>query len=148
VGAWFHEVGANSDQGSAYVFTRSGTSWGQQGQLSAADGAAEDNFGYSVALSGDTALVGAYQDDVGAHHYQGSAYVFTRSGTAWSPQQKLTTPDGTKDDHLGSSVALGGDRALVGAGWDDVGADSDQGSAYFYRSASFSFANYVPLVQS
>ena len=49
-----------TDQGSAYVFTRSGTTWTQQAKLTASDGAADDCFGDSVALSGDTALVGAY----------------------------------------------------------------------------------------
>ena len=104
-----------TDQGSAYVFTRSGTTWTQQAKLTASDGAADDYFGYSVALSGDTALVGAYWDDVGANYDQGSAYVFTRSGTTWTQQAKLTASDGAAGDHFGHSVALSGDTALVGA---------------------------------
>ena len=93
-------------QGSAYVFTRSGTTWSQQAKLTAADGAAWDWFGHSVALSGDTAVVGAPSDDVGANEYQGSAYVFTRSGTTWSQQAKLTAADGAREDAFGCSVAL------------------------------------------
>jgi hypothetical protein len=86
---------ANLDQGSAYVFVRTGASWIFQQQLSAGDGAAGDQFGSSVALSGDTALIGASTDD-GVNLDQGSAYVFVRTGTTWSFQQKLLASDGAK----------------------------------------------------
>jgi hypothetical protein len=137
VGAYFDDVGANTNQGSAYVFVRSGTTWTQQTRLTASDGLANDNFGVSVALSGDTALVGAYADDVGANANQGSAYVFTRSGTTWTQQVRLTASDGAAGDAFGISVALSEDTALVGAYADDIGANADQGSAYvFVRSGS------------
>ncbi len=84
-------------------------------KLTASDGAAGDYFGSSVALSGDTALVGAAGDDVGVNTDQGSAYVFVRSGTTWTQQAQLTASDGAAYDHFGSSVALSGDTALVGA---------------------------------
>ena len=125
------------DQGSAYVFVRSGTTWSQQQKLIAADGAASDWFGWSVALSGETAVVGAYADDVGANAGQGSASVFVRSGTTWSEQQKLTAADGAAGDTFGCSVAISGDTAVVGASSDTVGANAGQGSAYvFARSGS------------
>jgi len=140
VGARFDDVGANFDQGSAYIFTRSGTTWTQQAQLTATDGAANDLFGFSVALgggAGDTALVGAHSDDVGANFDQGSAYVFTRSGTTWTQQAQLTATGGAAGDNFGISVALSGDTALVGANFDTVGANASQGSAYvFTRSGS------------
>ena len=98
VGAHSDAIGANADQGSAYVFVRSGTTWSQQAKLTAADGAAGDEFGCSVAISGDTAVVGARYDAVGANADQGSAYVFVRSGTTWSQQAKLTAADGAADD--------------------------------------------------
>jgi hypothetical protein len=132
VGAYFDTVGSNSRQGSAYVFARSGAAWTQQAQLTAADGARSDHFGVSVALSGDTALVGAYFDDVGASFNQGSAYVYTRNGMAWTQQAKLTAADGSTSDNFGGSVAVSGDTALVGAVLDTVGANSSQGSAYVY----------------
>jgi hypothetical protein len=66
----------NAEQGSAYVFTRTNGVWTEQQKLTAGDGAAVDRFGRSVALSGDTALVGASFDDVGVNLEQGSAYVF------------------------------------------------------------------------
>ncbi len=87
-------VGASCDRsawpGSAYVFVRSGTSWSQQQKLTASDGAADDGFGYSVAISGDMVVVGASGDDIGANNNQGSAYVFA----TWGEQQKLSAPDG------------------------------------------------------
>ncbi len=126
---------AGSASGSAYVFVRSGTTWSQQAKLTALDAAASDQFGYSVAISGDTAIVGAYLDD-DAGSASGSAYVFVRSGTTWSQQAKLTASDGAASDLFGYSVAISGDTAIVGAyGDDDAGSDS--GSAYvFVRSGT------------
>jgi hypothetical protein len=145
VGAYDDTVGANAGQGSAYVFTRSGTSWSQQAQLTAGDGAANDNFGYSVALDGNTAVVGAYADTVGANTYQGSAYVFTRSGTSWSQQAKLTAGDGAALDYFGISVAVSGDTAVVGAYVDDVGANTDQGSAYVFTRSGTNWSQQAHL---
>jgi len=137
VGAAGDDVGSNIDQGSAYVFVRSGSSWSQQALLTAADGAANDWFAQAVALDGDSAVVGAYGDDVGSNIDQGSAYVFVRAGSAWSEQQKLTAIDGAADDDFGNDVALDGDSALVAAPADDVGGNLEQGSAYmFVRSGS------------
>ncbi|MDO8749562.1 MAG: prepilin-type N-terminal cleavage/methylation domain-containing protein [Dehalococcoidia bacterium] len=134
VAAKTDDVGSNADQGSAYVFVRSGTTWSQQAKLTASDGAAEDYFGVSVAISGDTAVVGAYWDDVGSNTEQGSAYLFLRSGGAWSQQAKLTASDGAVSDYFGVSVAISGDTAVVGAHGDDVGSNTDQGSAYVFVS--------------
>ena len=106
VGAQSDSIGASADQGSAYVFVRSGATWTQQAQLTAADGAATDEFGCRVALSGDTAVVCAWYDDVGANADQGSAYVFVRSGTTWTQQAQLTAADGAANDCFGSSVAV------------------------------------------
>ena len=98
-------VGAYGDDdkggtsGSAYIFTRSGGVWTQQAKLTASDGEALDRFGYSVALDGDTALVGAYGDDDKAPQ-SGSAYIFTRSGGVWSQQAKLTASDGAGNDYF------------------------------------------------
>ena len=126
---------AGSRSGSAYVFTRSGSTWTEQQKLSASDGAASDYFGSGVSVDGDTAIVGAYRDDdVGSD--SGSAYVFVRAGSTWTEQQKLTASDGAAFDYFGHSVSVSGDTALVGShGDDDVGTSS--GSAYVYvRSGS------------
>jgi hypothetical protein len=148
VGAFRDNVGANTDQGSAYVFTRSGTTWTQQAKLTAGDGVANDSFGYSVALSGDTALVGDNQDDIGANTDQGSAYIFTRSGTTWTQQAKLTAGDGAAYDSFGFSVALSGNTALVGAYRDYIGANTNVGSAYVFVRSGTSWAQQARLTAS
>jgi hypothetical protein len=121
--------------GAAYVFVRSGTVWSEQAKLTAADAATADNFGYAVALSGDTALVGArYDDDAG--NISGSAYVFVRSGTSWAQQAKLVASDADAGDEFGFSVALCADTALIGAIADDH-EEANEGSAYvFVRSGT------------
>src|SRR3990172_6640980 len=117
VGAMFDDD-SGTDSGSAYVFVRSGTTWSQQAKLTAGDGAAGDQFGFSVSVHGDTALVTArLDDDKGGD--SGSAYVFVRSGTTWSQQAKLTAGDGAAGDWFGVNVSLDGDTALVGAPFDD-----------------------------
>lgn len=87
VGAFMDTVGQNSDQGSAYVFVRSGEHWTQQQKLTAADGGQWHMFGNAVALAndGNTALVG--------DSWKNAAYVFTRSGGVWSQQARLTPSD-------------------------------------------------------
>jgi hypothetical protein len=132
VGAPRIDVGSNTDQGSAYVFERAGGTWAQQTMLTAPDGAADDNFGVHVALSGDTAVVGAYFDDVAGTAGQGSAHVFTEAEGAWTHEAELTASDGAADDGFGFWVDVSGDTAIVGALWDDVGVNADQGSAYLF----------------
>ncbi len=142
-------VGAHGDDddgsasGSAYVFVRSGTVWALQAKLTAADAAADDNFGYSVALAGDTAVVGAYLDD-DAGSDSGSAYVFARSGTSWAQQAKLTAADAAADDRFGVSVSTSGDTAVVGAYWDDD-AGSDSGSAYVFARSGTNWTQQAKL---
>jgi hypothetical protein len=116
------------------VFVRSGAAWTQQAKLTAADAAGGDNLGGAVALSGDTAVVGAIFDgDLGAA--SGSAYVFVRSGATWSQAAKLTAADGATGDLFGVSVAVSGgvsgDTFVIGSfGDDDHGSSS--GAAYVF----------------
>jgi hypothetical protein len=132
VGVFGADIGGNSAQGAAYVFTRNGATWTQQQKLTANDGEASDIFGIAVAVSGDTMVVGAHLDDNGANMNQGSAYVFTRSGGAWTQQQKLTANDGAADDLFGGTVAVGVDTVVVGASGHDIGANANQGAAYVF----------------
>ena len=147
VGAWTDDVGMNFDQGSAYVFTRSGTNWSQQAKLTASDGASTDAFGFSVALSGNTALIGAIFDDVSAVSNQGSAYVFVRSGTTWSEQTRLIASGGAQDDRFGVSVAVNANTALVGATLDDVGG-TNQGSAFVFVRSGTTWSQQAQLTAS
>ena len=100
-------------------------------KLLASDGSTNDQFGVSVSISsdGNTAIVGAYNDDSG----RGSAYIYTRSGTTWSQQTKLTASDGSSDDYFGYSVSISGDgnTAIVGAHRDDD-KGTDSGSVYIF----------------
>ena len=103
-----------SSAGAAYIFTQSGTNWTQQQTLTASDAVSWDRFGQAVGLSGDYAVVGADQaDDSGSD--SGAAYIFVRSGTSWTQQQKLTASDGAVNNKFGSQVAITGDFVLVGA---------------------------------
>ena len=137
VGALDHSTAGKTDAGAAYVFVRSGTTWTQQVELTATDGAAQDAFGFSVALSGDTALVGSYQHDTAGKQYAGAAYVFVRSGTTWTQQVELTATDGAAQDSFGFSVALSGDTALVGAPSHTGSKEIQAGAAYlFVRSGT------------
>ena len=134
VGAWKDDV-TGIDRGSAYIFYRSGTNWIEQAKLTAPDGMDEDLFGYSVSISGDYAIIGAYGDDDNGNN-SGSAYIFYRNGTSWTEQIKLTPLDGASEDRFGCAVSISGDYAIVGAWGDDV-TGIDRGSAYiFYRSGT------------
>lgn len=125
-------AGASTDPpgGSAYVFTRNGEQWTQQAKLTADDTEASDGFGQSVAISGDTVVVGAiFDDDSG--FASGSAYVFTRSSGTWAQQAKVLASDGTELDRFGRSVALANDVMVVGA-WGDSELGPLAGSAYVF----------------
>lgn len=132
VGAYFDDVNTQNNAGSAYVFVYSGSAWTQQQKLTASDAAADDEFGISVAISGDYAIVGAHHDDDNGLD-SGSAYIFHRSGSSWSQQTKIKPGDGAAGDKFGRSVDIDRDWAIVGA----PGKNSDQGFSYaFQRSGT------------
>ncbi|MEE2662830.1 MAG: FG-GAP repeat protein [Myxococcota bacterium] len=127
-------VGSNGnviDSGAAYVFRYDGLGWAQEAKLTAFDGTDGDFFGRSVALNGDTAVIGAGRDDDKGTN-SGAAYVFRNNGTTWVPTTKLTASDGADFDAFGMSVAIEADTVVIGAfGDDDMGGGS--GSAYVFR---------------
>jgi hypothetical protein len=130
VAAFFDDDHA-PDSGSVYVFDGNGTAWVQSAKLTAADGATDDGFGQSLALEGGRLVVGApYDDDHGEG--SGSAYVFDWNGTSWVQTAKLTAADGGTSDRFGGSVALNGDRILVGANNDDD-RGVNAGAAYVFE---------------
>jgi hypothetical protein len=167
VGAYAEDsnaTGVNGDQannsadgaGAAYIFTRSGNTWSQQAYLKASNTGAGDNFGNSVALSGDTLAVGAYAEDSNATGVNGdqtnnsasqagAVYVFTRSGSTWSQQAYLKASNTEAGDVFGNSVALSGDMLAVGAYFEAssaTGVNGDQTN----NSANLSGATYVFLI--
>ncbi|MFN0109548.1 MAG: BACON domain-containing protein [Blastocatellia bacterium] len=133
VGIFGRDNVANSDQGAAAVFVRSGLSWSRQALLQAADGVAFDYFGSGVTVSGDTLAVGAPSVLSG----RGAAYVYTRSGTVWSQQgARLLASNGATNDGLGAAIALSGDNLVVGATDADVSGRANAGAAYVYKRVS------------
>jgi len=138
---WTDEWGPSS--GSAYVFRRddNGTPsdpsddfWVEQAKLIASDAAEGDQFGYSVSISGDVAVIGAHLDDDGGHD-SGSAYVFEKPPGGWEDMTetaKLTAADAAVNDEFGDSVSISGDVAVIGAPGDDDGG-YNSGSAYVFE---------------
>ena len=135
VGAPF-EGGAT---GAAYVFVLSGGAWSQQAKLTASDGASGDQFGTSVSLDGQTAVIGAT-----GNSGQGAAYVFVQSGSTWTQQAKLTASDGASGDQFGISVAISGATAVVGAS----ASASNQGAAYIFTFAGSTWSQQAKLTAS
>ena len=138
VGTRLEDTGGDA-AGAAYIFVRSGSTWTEQAKIQASDSEASDYFGYSVSISGDgnTAIVGAWQEDTGATG-AGAAYIFTRSGSTWTEQAKIQASDAETFDLFGVSVSISsdGNTAIVGAYAEDTGG-TEVGAAYiFVRSGS------------
>ncbi len=132
-GAWRDDCAAGVDCGAAYVYRLIGSTWVQEGKLTASDAAQSDVFGLSVFVSGDVAILGAHQDDCAAGLDCGSAYVYRFNGSTWVEQAKLTASDAAAGDAFGNSVSVSGDVAVAGASFDDCAGGSNCGSAYVYR---------------
>jgi hypothetical protein len=134
-------AGAPSDNvkgthsGSVSIFEKHGDSWTRTAKLVASDGAANDFFGSSVALSGDELLVGAARrNDKGAS--SGAVYVFSFDGTLWNETQKLLASDGSAEAWFGQSISRKGNRAVIGAPGDRHGTGCTFcGKAYVFSRA-------------
>jgi hypothetical protein len=148
VGAPGDETAAGRVAGSAYVFLRSGTTWTEQGHLTASDGAAGDSFGDSVGVDGDTALIGAPFEQTPPEVWVGAAYAFVRSGTTWTQQAKLVATDGTDEDFFGRSVAVDGDTAVIGARSQSSPTEFEAGAAYAFVRSGTSWTQQAKLVAS
>jgi phage gpG-like protein len=149
VGARYEDTGA-ANAGSAYIFTRSGTSWSQQAKIQASDRQATDYFSISVAISSDgtTVIVGAFQEDTGGSN-AGAAYIFTRSGTSWSQQAKIQASEIQADDRFGQSVSISsdGNYAIIGANGDDDGVNN-AGAAYIFTRSGTSWSQQAKIQAS
>jgi len=105
--------GIATSTGVVFVFVRNGTDWTFQTKLFASDGELNDNFGNSVAVSGNSIIVGAKGDDIFPNTNQGSAYIFNRIGTSWTQETKFIVP-GFLD--FGTSCDLEGNTAVIANG--------------------------------
>ena len=146
IGACFDDYGG-SNSGSAYVFRTAdgGATYIEVAKLTAADAAANDRFGRSVAISGDLVVVGVWwDDDVGSN--SGSVYVFQTSdgGATYGQVAKLTAADAAANDQLGVSVAIDGNTIVVGAFGDDDGG-SASGSVYIFSPPAPPTMGYTEL---
>ena len=137
--------------GAAYVFVRNGTSWTRQAYLKPSNTDAEDRFGFSVGISGDTIIVGAYLEDgsgtgAGAAdtdngaNRAGAAYVFEREGDRWHQEAYLKASNTSPSSHFGWSVAISGDTVAIGAYSENSGVGGDRqnpipssGAAYVFE---------------
>lgn len=132
VGAPLHANPAGVRTGAVYDYRLVGDQWVEVAQLFASDGILGDRFGWSVAIGGEVAAVGAREAGVG-----GAAYVFRFDGSQWVEEQKLVPSDVEAGDQFGSSISISGDRLVVGSRWEDDACpsdpDCDSGAAYVYR---------------
>jgi MYXO-CTERM domain-containing protein len=137
-------------QGSAYVFTQSGTTWTQQAALTAGDGATGDRFGCSMSLSGTSALIGSAGATIGNNTSQGAAYLFDQSGGGWTQDAKLTAVDGAMGDAFGNAVSLSAGTALVGAWYQgsDVMDAPNVGAAYVFVPSATGWTEQAELTPS
>lgn len=132
--------GDDFQTGTAYIFRRDAENWQEEAKLMASDGGQDDQFGFSLSLSGQIALVGAYRDDDQGDN-SGAAYIYRREGESWQELQKLHASDGSTEDQFAYSVALHGDVALIGAS----NANNGTGAAYIFRWNGSSWAEEAIL---
>ncbi len=128
--------------GAAYIFTRNNGTWTQQAKLLASDGVAEDRFGYSVSIHGDTAAIGARLADI-----TGASYIFTRTNNTWTQQAKLIPSDGNGGEQFGCSISIHGDAVLIGA-YHDFAPLYNSGSAYLFTRNNGLWSEHQKLIPS
>lgn len=119
---------AGNERGAAYVFVRSGTSWTQEAELFASDGANHDAFGFSVAVQGDVAYVGAVVSEAST----GSCYRFARTGTVWTETNKVLPGDATFPSFFSASIDFDGGWLAVGAYMNNEAAER-AGACYMFE---------------
>ena len=136
VGAPYHSENADWD-GAAYIYKFDGNNWIEDKILTASDGYSYNNFGYSVSIYGDIAVVGS----IGYSSFKGAVYVYKLIDTNWVEQQILMASDAFKGDNFGHSVDIDGDAILVGAS----GKGISKGGAYVFRYDGNKWVEEEPL---
>ena len=138
-----------SNSGAIYVYTRSGTTWSLQGSMiKASDASGSSHLGYAVDIDGDNIIAGAYKDNTNF----GAAYVFTRSGTTWSQQQKLTSTNPSSgfnksSEQFGVSVGISGNTCAVGA-WFENTTHNDSGAVWMFDRSGTTWGTPTKLKAS
>ena len=122
-----------SHSGAAYIFTYNGTSWVQTQKLIPDKPAAEDGFGTSVSISGYTAIIGSWSNNLEGFSGSGAIYIFKYNGRSWVQAQKLTPIDAFNNNRFGHSVSLSGDTAIVGCYMSNSPTVNSSGAAYIFK---------------
>jgi hypothetical protein len=136
------------NEGAVYVFEQTDGLWSQAARLTASDATTNGSFGAALALQNDTLLIGASGDSHAGGDYAGAVYVFERSAGTWTEIDKLTASDPAFDDNFGSSLALDGDTAVIGAIDDDHGGYADPGAAYIFTNVAGTWQEATKLIAS
>lgn len=132
VGAYGTDVNGKSDQGVVHVLKLMDTGWVRKQVLTSGDGMAGDFFGSTMAIADSFVFVSANGDDIGENNDQGSVYVYKRKADTLTFFQKLSGLSTTSGDRFGTGIAAESTSLIIGASFDDVGANSNQGSVYFF----------------
>jgi putative cell wall-binding protein len=148
IGAHTATTLVGDETGAAYVFMRSGSAWFEQAKLVASDGTDYGRFGYSVAVSGQTAVIGESWANVGSVDWAGAAHVFVRSGDTWTRQRKLVSPSPAMYEGFGCSVGIWRDTVVVGADSSVVESLAAAGSAYVFTRSGTTWSTPQRLVAS
>ncbi len=125
--------GADSYAGRAYIFRREGESWSQAAELGHPEVDSRDYFGYSVSISDEVAVVGAYRDEVGSISVSGAAYVFRKLAGNWVTEERIVSPNPGSSEYFGFTVGVSGPVVVVGAFRDSESGISGAGAAHVYR---------------
>ena len=145
------DIGGEAARGSVYVYEREGDNWSLTQALIDPNGKSGDKFGNSVALDGETIVIGAESYNYGNQVSQGAVYVFKeqssgRGASNWKQAAKLTAQDGKGGDHFGSSVDVNDNKIVVGAYLDDIDSDGYfQGSTYIFEENSGAWEQFAKL---
>lgn len=163
-------VSGSSDRGGVYVFRRSGAQWAFEATLQGQETEVFDNFAASLAMDGDTIVVGAYGESSSARSVNGdqtnndagssgAAYVFVRNGSTWTQQAYLKASNADAGDRFGESIGISGDTIIVGAGFETSGArgvngdgtdnsSNEAGAAYIFVRNGTAWTQQVYLKAS
>jgi hypothetical protein len=140
----YQEDDTATGAGSAYIYTRSGTTWTQIQKIQASDAENSDEFGTSVKISGDgnTMIIGADKEDTNGN-WAGSAYIFTKSGSTWSEQDKIQPTDSTTEQFFGKSVSISddGNTAIIGA----PGQSTGPAAAYIFTRSGTTWSQEAKI---
>ena len=148
IGAYATDTGGSS-AGAAYIYKKDGDVWSEEAILYASDRAASDLFGHSVSINsnGSKVLIGARSEDTSPASDQGAAYVFSRTGTSWSQDQKLLASDKETSDQFGQSVDISedGNYAIIGAYLEDENGTGN-GAAYIFKYSGSTWTEEQKLI--